>query len=146
MRSASDHSRELSPQAERALFLRGVDLFNAGAFFEAHEAWEDVWRCSRDVKREFYQGLVQCAVALEHFRRGNARGAMRLHDRYQRHFSQVPDRFMGLDMARLLAGMEHALKPALDRQTPPERGELVLDHSRAPRIGVEPAAAGGDRC
>ena len=125
LRLVSSHPPDLSPQSERALYLKGIDLFNAGRFFEAHEVWEDIWRGSHDVKREFYQGLIQCAVALEHFRRGNARGATRLYARYRAHFSRVPETFLGLDIPRFLEGMKIALQPVLAPSFVPEPGELM---------------------
>jgi predicted metal-dependent hydrolase len=45
-------------------FARGARLFDAGEFFEAHEAWEERWRDATDkVERDFLQGLVQVAAA-----------------------------------------------------------------------------------
>jgi predicted metal-dependent hydrolase len=45
-------------------FLRGARLFDAGAFFEAHEAWEEHWRVEGDeTQRRFLQGLIQIAAA-----------------------------------------------------------------------------------
>ncbi len=46
-------------------FLRGARLFDRGAFFDAHEAWEDQWRVETDsAQRLFLQGLIQIAAAL----------------------------------------------------------------------------------
>jgi predicted metal-dependent hydrolase len=51
-----DHSRNDA-------FARGAILFNAGAFFEAHEAWETGWRVETDpTQRRFLQGLIQVAA------------------------------------------------------------------------------------
>jgi hypothetical protein len=45
-------------------FRRGALLFDAGAFFEAHEAWEDRWRIETDaISRLCLQGLIQVAAA-----------------------------------------------------------------------------------
>jgi uncharacterized protein len=52
----------------------GVDLFNRGKFFAAHEALEDVWRAAGDDEKKFIQGLVQLAVAFHHYSTGNQRG------------------------------------------------------------------------
>ncbi len=53
-----------APSADSA-FLRGARLFDRGAFFEAHEAWEDRWRVETDdTTRRFLQGLIQVAAAL----------------------------------------------------------------------------------
>lgn len=46
-------------------FLFGVDLYNFGYLWEAHEAWEGVWIVSKhdDLQRETLQGLIQCSAA-----------------------------------------------------------------------------------
>jgi uncharacterized protein len=52
-----------------------IRLFNDRAFFESHEILEELWlECSGDQK-EFYRGLIQCAVALAHCQRNNRTGA-----------------------------------------------------------------------
>ena len=46
-------------------FVRGARLFDRGAFFDAHEAWEEQWRIEPDKsERRFLQGLIQVAAAL----------------------------------------------------------------------------------
>lgn len=56
-------------------FSRGAAAFNAGAFFEAHEAWEDAWRpMPRGPERDFVQGLIQLAVAALKKIQGNEAG------------------------------------------------------------------------
>jgi predicted metal-dependent hydrolase len=43
--------------------VRGAHLFDAGAFFEAHEVWEERWRREPDeTQRTFLQGLIQVAA------------------------------------------------------------------------------------
>jgi len=44
-------------------FNRGIELFNAGKFWHAHEAWEQVWRRHHEDSRLFIQGLIQMAAA-----------------------------------------------------------------------------------
>lgn len=47
-----------------AAVQRGAALFDAGQFFEAHEAWEERWRSSRDEgERLGLQGLIQATAA-----------------------------------------------------------------------------------
>ena len=59
----------------RALFERGVALFNGVRYWHAHEAWETLWRAAPDDERDFYQGLIQLAAGLLHLQRRNVRGA-----------------------------------------------------------------------
>ena len=49
-------------------------FFNSGQYFEAHEAWEDLWRDTADESRLLYQGLIHAAVGLHHLENGNSRG------------------------------------------------------------------------
>ncbi len=62
------------------LYLYGVDLFNYGYWWEAHEAWETVWLAAgpeTEVGRAV-QGLIQLAAAqLKRFT-GSANGAQQL--------------------------------------------------------------------
>lgn len=53
----------------------GIALFNAGAYWECHEALEDLWRVEPDPVRYLYQGILLAGVGLLHARRGNRRGA-----------------------------------------------------------------------
>lgn len=49
----------------RAAFEAGARAFDAGAFWEAHEAWEAHWREDKDpTTRRALQGLIQIAAAL----------------------------------------------------------------------------------
>jgi uncharacterized protein len=41
------------------LALRGLELFNQGEYFEAHEALELAWREETGPVRELYRGILQ---------------------------------------------------------------------------------------
>jgi predicted metal-dependent hydrolase len=49
---------------------RGRVAFNRGAYFQAHELWEDVWLGLEGVERIFVQGLIQIASGLHHLQEG----------------------------------------------------------------------------
>ncbi len=121
---------------EKKLYLDGIQLFNGGEFFEAHEVWEDCWHAAYGTKHEFYQGMIQCAVALEHYRRSNPRGVLSLYKSYNEKFVNIPPTFMGLNVTTFLAGMHEVLRPVLEANPVPQRGEIELDPSRAPRIAL----------
>ena len=55
----------------------GIDLFNRCAFFECHEALEEIWTPERGPRRLFLQSLIHIAVAFYHVQRGNPVGAAR---------------------------------------------------------------------
>lgn len=128
---------QMSPELEKKLYLDGIQLFNEHEFFEAHEVWEDIWHMAYGLKHEFYQGMIQCAVALEHYARSNPRGVLSLYDSYRRHFRDVPERFMGLNVKNFLARMHDVLEPVVTAEPIPERGTIQLDASKAPKIALE---------
>lgn len=61
----------------RALFKRGVELFNSEEFFECHEVLEEIWTHSQQPDRWFLQALIHFAVGFHHHGRGNRNGATR---------------------------------------------------------------------
>ena len=66
-------------QEEWEAYERGIRLFNREKFFEAHEAWEEIWHRSHEVDRRFLQGLIQAAAFLLKVEQGNLGGAARLY-------------------------------------------------------------------
>jgi len=60
------------------LFVKGLEEFRAGRYFEAHEEWELLWKDSTGDDKIFLQGLIQLAAARVHLGRGNPAPAARL--------------------------------------------------------------------
>jgi uncharacterized protein len=87
-------------------YERGLELFNRGEFFDAHEVLEDVWRAAPPAEKKFLQGLIQVAVGLHHHSRGNVVGARSLLTRAQRNLSAYPALHGGIDLAGLRAQVE----------------------------------------
>lgn len=55
----------------------GIDLFNSGRYWDAHEAWEHIWITDRQgPDAGFYKGLIQVAAGCLHYGRRNRRGAV----------------------------------------------------------------------
>jgi len=115
-RSARPPARAIGPAREEVAF--GVDLYHAGYFWEAHEAWEGPWKRTRSPARKaLLQGLIQLAAALLKLRLREARGAHRLLHRARRRLCDaraLRRRCLGLDVAALLGDVEAlARRPAL---------------------------------
>jgi uncharacterized protein len=127
----------VTSEEERKLYLTGIQLFNEHEYFEAHEVWEDIWHEAYGTKYEFYQGMIQCAVALEHYARSNPRGVVSLYDSYRRHFKNVPEIFMGLNVSDFLKRMHESLRPVLETTPLPEKGAIQLDLTRTPKIALD---------
>ena len=60
------------------LFHKGLEAFNSGHFYEAHEHWEEVWLETLDPEKMFLQGLIQVAAAFHHYSRANRQGTLNL--------------------------------------------------------------------
>ena len=90
------------PQKPLAQFFeQGIDLFNAGRFFECHEAWEEVWKRSSGNEKLFYQGIIQAAVAILHAQRGNLTGAASMYAKASAKLDHLPSEHMGLALGEL---------------------------------------------
>jgi predicted metal-dependent hydrolase len=126
----------MPPEIEKKLYLDGITLFNEHEYFEAHEAWEEAWHMAFGIKHDFYQGMIQCAVALEHYKRSNPRGVVSLYKSYQPKFAQVPARFMGLEVGEFLEEMRRVLAPVVEADPLPEKGSIELDLSKCPKIAL----------
>jgi predicted metal-dependent hydrolase len=58
---------------------RGIELFNQGKFFEAHEEWEPIWLCAEQKEdKQFLQGLIMAAGAFLHYLKRECAGASTL--------------------------------------------------------------------
>ncbi len=79
-------------------YYEGLRLFNNGEYFECHEMLEDIWHPAEGQDRLHYQGLIQAAIALEHFRKGNYAGAMGLYEKACEKWAQLPPQYMGVDL------------------------------------------------
>jgi hypothetical protein len=90
-------------------FLYGVDLFNHGYYWEAHEVWEGLWHgCGRHgPTADFLKGLIKLAAAGVKVRQGMPAG-VRTHARRAAALFRATAainparaRFLGLEVAAL---------------------------------------------
>lgn len=125
---------------EARYFHAGLALFNAGEWFEAHEAWEEVWHMAGGEKKRFYQGLIQYAVLLVHISRGNPRGVRAVSKTAPTKFEGLPPVYMGVDVPGLLQDLDAVAAPVLamgPEAFDPARGRgqaMPVDLDEAPRI------------
>lgn len=113
-------------------YLQGIEHFNRQEFFEAHDIWEELWREMKgDDSRVFYQGLIQAAVALHHYRNGNFDGAWRMWGFSLERLDLYRPRHEGLNIEAFVNAMWRALEGL---QVDPK---LPFDVARAPAISLE---------
>jgi predicted metal-dependent hydrolase len=96
----------MSDGAADPRYQKGIALFNAQDFFEAHEVWEELWHETRGEPRDFVQGLIQVTSAFHHFTNGNMRGAHILIKSGLELLAPYGDAYWGMDLAALRASVE----------------------------------------
>lgn len=86
---------------------QGVTLFNAGRWFEAHEAWEEAWRWETGARRSLLQGLILVAAGCLKREAGRAEGARTLFHRASERLEVLPATFEGVEVAALVLQVRH---------------------------------------
>ncbi|MFN0009236.1 MAG: DUF309 domain-containing protein [Planctomycetota bacterium] len=110
---------------------RGIDLFNAGDYEDAHEEFEMLWLSTQGADSDFYKGLVQAAIALLHFQRGNLEGAAKLYSGHRRYLAGYLPNHRGLDIRALLDEMQEFLRPIVRRES---AAPTRFDAEKRPRL------------
>jgi uncharacterized protein len=111
-------------EANQKFFEEGISLFNAGRYFECHEAWEQVWKGSSGAERFFYQGLIQAAVAILHAERGNFRGAASIYGKARTNLEPLPAVHMGIALADFRRALEEFFAAASQNNRLPARPRI----------------------
>ena len=120
MRSCND-----TPPEE---LLQAVEEFNRGDWFECHETLEELWVGQKWEMKDFYQGVLQLAVALHHWRNGNFQGALTLSQRGGDLLERVAPVCQGVDVGALVAGARalHRALSALGEERMAELPEHLI--------------------
>ena len=105
--SDSFHDACDAPLHPRA--AEGLRLFNAGEYFEAHEALEDAWNAESGKVRDLYRGILQIAVVYLHITRRNYNGAVKVYARSQKWIKDWPDLCRGIHVEELRRNAEAAM-------------------------------------
>jgi predicted metal-dependent hydrolase len=91
----------------------GALLYARGEYFEAHEAWEELWLSLDGHPRLFVQGLIQVAAACHKaYAQRQPRGCVMLLETALEKLKPAPVDFMGVRTAPLLAGAQAMLVQA----------------------------------
>ena len=139
-----DSGREAYTEAHAAHYpseyLAGIDLYNAGEFHAAHDAWEDRWRDDCGPREKlFLQALIQSAVVFHHIEIGRRGAARRMYGMALEKFARLgAERFMSLDIRDYLASLARSLAWLASAQDPREAVQPAeLD---PPRLRLLPGA------
>jgi predicted metal-dependent hydrolase len=94
------------PLEHQSAFHAGIELFNAGHYWHAHEQWEQCWLTSPEPAATFYKALIQAAAALVKWQQGNLRGLQRNWAKSRARLLTLPPTFAGIDLLALRTAMD----------------------------------------
>jgi uncharacterized protein len=84
-----------------ALYVQFVYYFTIPRdYFECHEVMEELWL--EEGRDPLYQGLLQVAVGLYHYRNGNLGGAVKLFTAAVEKLEGFPAETLGIDLGKLV--------------------------------------------
>lgn len=118
-------------------YIAGIDLYNAGEFHAAHDAWEERWMGPVDANEKlFLQAMIQSAVAFHHLQIGRPGAARQMYLAAKEKFARLNCRvFMSLDLAAYQAQLDRSLSWLLSVPDPREIAQPKID---PPTISLAP--------
>jgi len=101
-------------------YIAGIDLYNAGEFHAAHDAWEERWMGEVGPQEKlFLQAMIQSAVAFHHLEIGRPGAARRMYQMAKEKFARLGTKvFMSLDLEEYQTQLDAALSWLLSAPDP----------------------------
>lgn len=128
MQTAAPHYADEHIVAYPVEYIAGIDLYNAGEYHAAHDAWEERWMgpVAPDEKL-FLQAMIQSAVAFHHLQIGRPGAARRMYVMAKEKFARLKQPvFMSLDLEEYQAQLDRALSWLLSVSDPREIEQPVI--------------------
>ena len=119
-------------------YIAGIDLYNAGEFHAAHDAWEERWMGEVGSQEKlFLQAMIQSAVAFHHLDIGRPGAARRMYQMAKEKFARLGRNvFMSLDLEDYQAQLDSSLSWLLTVADP---RELPIPQITLPKIRLRDA-------
>jgi hypothetical protein len=122
-------------QASEA-YRYGIDLFNHGYYWEAHEAWESLWHAAgrKGTVATWLKALIKLAAAVVKAREGNAAGVLRharrsleLLEKVLRESPESQQTYCGVSVQRVQSLASSLRRHAAQRYTQPQPNLILND-------------------
>ena len=100
---------DIEIQSFEDTLLNALNLFNDQKWYEAHDAFEDIWNTLDGDERQIIQGILQVSVSQFHLSKGNHNGAtILLGEGYGRIKNRTKIN-LGIDLENLCKCLERLL-------------------------------------
>ena len=87
-------------------FLKGIQEFNEGLFFECHETLEEIWQEYHGGDRRFYQAIIQIAAGYYKLEQGVPAGALKLWRMGLEKLQEYRPIYFGISVDALIRAVE----------------------------------------
>ncbi len=88
-------------------YYQFIDQFNQGEYYECHDLLEDIWM--EEKSNKFLQGMLQMAVGIYHFERGNIKGARWMFNSSRNYLLRYLPEKWGLNLVQVIAYLDDCL-------------------------------------
>ena len=102
-------NEESTKSFKDSLFI-ALNLFNNHEWYEAHDAFEDIWNTLDGEKRQIVQGILQVSVSQFHLSQGNLNGATILLGEGLGRIKNRTNENIGIDLESFCQSLEKLLK------------------------------------
>ena len=107
-------------------FWQGIEQFNQEEFYDCHDTLEAIWMDAIATEKNFYQGILQIAVACYHLGNYNWRGAVTLLGEGVRRLSYFQPSYADIDVSGLVSQSYQLLQQL--QQIEPEQVKVFVEN------------------
>jgi predicted metal-dependent hydrolase len=107
-------------------FWQGIEQFNQEEFYDCHDTLEAIWMDAIATEKNFYQGILQIAVACYHLGNYNWRGAVTLLGEGVRRLSSFQPSYADIDVSGLVSQSYELLQQL--QQIEPDRVQFFVEN------------------
>jgi uncharacterized protein len=105
--------------------IRGLELYNQGAFYQAHEYFEDAWRETPDKSREFFRALLHMSGGFFRLTQDRPTAAKKFFNHALRWLGEFSSPYLGFDIHALSIELESLIK-TIDQNK--KAGSILKEH------------------
>ena len=102
--------RELGENSFEDNLFNALNLFNNQKWYEAHDAFEDIWNTLNGDERQIIQGILQVSVSQYHLSKGNLNGATILLGEGLGRIKNRTNTNLGIDLKTFCKCLEELLR------------------------------------
>ena len=119
---------EESTKSFKETFFNALNLFNNHKWYEAHDAFEEIWNSVDGDERQVIQGILQVSVSQFHLSKGNLNGATILLGEGLGRIKTRTKTNLGIDLESFCECLEDLLKKLQHKEILNENDRPFLKH------------------